>query len=290
MSSRRRRTPPRQTGQDRSTQQVTAPQGGPSGRALIKDRISTTPVRDDDRHFKTGRWGRLARFFVRQRAAGDPYEETLVLPALIVIITMKLNDLNWLDAWTVVAAVMVTGIMAGAWIAASLDPRTLRLVLRIFLRAISAGAIESAGYALVYAGKFKFSSAVAANFIIVNLMMYWISAIVVSIIHDYAVITETEWQAQRARLALLRNFILGQSTDGALRSPQATIRAKRRWWQAARTQLSAFIRFLIETERVIRGFLRGLLFWWAVLLFVLVLVAPKLGTSLSQLVQFFRPP
>jgi hypothetical protein len=67
------------------------------------------------------------------------------------------------------------------------------------LRAISAGAIESAGYALVYAGKFKFSSAVAANFIMLNLMMYWSAAIVVSAIHEYAVKTETEWQAQRAQ-------------------------------------------------------------------------------------------
>jgi K+ transporter len=150
MTSRRRRRPPRQTGQDRSTQ-VTAPQSGPSGPALIKDRISTTPVIVDDLHFKTGRWGSLARFFVRLRAAGDPYDETLILPALIVIITMRLNDLNWVDAWTVAAAVVVTGIMAGAWLGAFSGHRAaFRFLIRIFLRAISAGAIESAGYTAVF--------------------------------------------------------------------------------------------------------------------------------------------
>lgn len=191
MASRRRRPPPRQTGQDRSIR-ITAPQAGPSGPALIKDRISTTPVIDDDLHFKTGRWGWLARCFVRLRAAGDPYDETLILPALIVIITMKLNDLNWLDAWTVAVTVIATGIMAGAWLGASFGHREpFRLFSRIILRAISAGAIESAGYALVYAGKFKFSPAVAANLIMLNLMMYYLSGLVVSTIHDHAAITET---------------------------------------------------------------------------------------------------
>ena len=93
MASRRRRVPPRQTGQDRRTQ-PTPPQGGPPGPteasssqpALIKGRISTAAAVDDDLHYKTGLMGRLAQFFVGRRAAGDPYDETLVLPALIVIV------------------------------------------------------------------------------------------------------------------------------------------------------------------------------------------------------------
>jgi len=98
LASRRRRVPPRQTGQDRRTQ-PTLPQGPPGPTeasisqpalitqpALIKGRISTAAAVDDDLHYKTGLMGRLAQFFVGRRAAGDPYDETLVLPALIVIV------------------------------------------------------------------------------------------------------------------------------------------------------------------------------------------------------------
>lgn len=286
MTSRRRRAPPRQTGQDRSTQ-ATAPQGGPSNPALIKDRISTTSVINDDLHFKTGLWGWLARFFVRLRAAGDPYDETLVLPALIVIITMKLHDLNRLDAWAVAAAMMGTAIIAGAWLGAYLNPRSgFRFVLRMYLRAISAGAIESAGYALVYAGTFKFSSSVAANIILLNMMMYWFGGIAASIVHHHAVITETEWQTGRARLALLRNVIRGQSIYGGLRSPQATIRSRmRRWWQAGLALFGEVIRFISQ----ITHFLIGLLAWLAVLSWVAQQRGISLEAAWSHLLQFAFP-
>jgi len=46
---------------------------------------------DDELHYKTGLMGRLARFFVGRRAARDPYDETVVLPALIVIMVMRLK-------------------------------------------------------------------------------------------------------------------------------------------------------------------------------------------------------
>jgi hypothetical protein len=294
MTSRRRRGPPRSTGQDRSIK-VTAPQGGPSGPALIKDRISTTPV-DDDLHFKTGLWGSLARFFVRLRAAGDPYDETLVLPALIVIITMKLNDSNRLEAWIVAAAIIVTGIAAGARLGASPNYRTFGFQLRIFLRAISAGAIESAGFALVYAGKFTYSSAIAANLVLINIWMYWLAAIIVSIIHDNAVITETEWQAGRARLALLRKFILRQSTNGASRLPQATSGARpRHWSQVTRAQRGHIIssilkgiRIIKRVEKFVRELLRIIGFWATVSFLILALVAPQLGNSVLEVLRLLK--
>src|SRR5262252_4516100 len=85
LASRRRRTPPRQTGQDRRTQATPAQsapgskytEGGTSRPAVIKDGISKPPVVEDDLHYKNGGMGRLARFFIRRRAAGDPYDETV---------------------------------------------------------------------------------------------------------------------------------------------------------------------------------------------------------------------
>jgi hypothetical protein len=85
---------------------------------------------------------------------------------------------------------------------------------------------------------------------------------------------------------------LGQRDEPcALRSPQATIREKgRRWWQQTRAQLRTVFRNIIRAEKFMREFLRGLSFWWSVLLLVIALVAPKFGISLSQLVKFFRSP
>jgi len=57
----------------------------------MKDRISAAAAMDDELHYKTGLMRRLARFFVGRRAARDPYDETVVLPALIVIMVMRLK-------------------------------------------------------------------------------------------------------------------------------------------------------------------------------------------------------
>jgi hypothetical protein len=206
--SRRRRVPPRQTGQDRRTQ-PTPPQGGPPGpteasssqSALIKGRISTASAADDDLHYNTGLMGRLARFFVWRRAAGDPYDETLVLPAVIVIMVMRLNTLGRLDDWTVAAAVLAAPAFAGAWLGASLGPRGH---FRAILRGISVGAIVAAVYALIYASKYPATAKDIGNLIIINLYFSWLAFIIVGAIQGVTLITEKEWQEGRARRASLR--------------------------------------------------------------------------------------
>ena len=66
--------------------------------------VSPPPPAPDDLHFRTGIMGWLARIFARMRAAGDPYDQTLVLPALITIIIMNLNHVKGFPDWTVAAA------------------------------------------------------------------------------------------------------------------------------------------------------------------------------------------
>jgi hypothetical protein len=145
--------------------------------------------------------GRLARFFVRRRAAGDPYDETLVLPALIVTIVMRLHTLGRLDDWTVAAAILETTALAGAWLGASLGPRGH---FRAILRGISVGAIVAAGYALVYGSKFPVTADLIGNIIFGNLYFFWIAFMIVASIQGVAVITEKEWQKGRVIRASLR--------------------------------------------------------------------------------------
>ena len=148
--------------------------------------------------------GRLARFFVGRRAAGDPYEATLVLPALIVIIVMRLNSLGRLDDWTVIVALVATAIVAGAWVGASLGERGM---FRAVLRGITVGAIEAAGFALVYREKFALTEKTIVDLIFVNLSIFWYASFLVSTIHEFVVTTEKQWQIGRARRASFHNFI-----------------------------------------------------------------------------------
>jgi len=48
--------------------------------------------RGSDLHFRTGRRGKLARFFVGRRAAADPVDATIVLPFLIFLTFVWLVD------------------------------------------------------------------------------------------------------------------------------------------------------------------------------------------------------
>jgi hypothetical protein len=145
--------------------------------------------------------GRLARFFIWRRGAGDPYDETLVLPALIVIMMMRLNTLGRLDDWAVAATALATAALAGAWLGASLGPRG---PLRAMLRGISVGAIEAAGFALVYGSKLPVTANKIANIIIINLLPFCVAFIIVASIQGVAVITETEWQEGRVKRASLQ--------------------------------------------------------------------------------------
>jgi hypothetical protein len=207
LASRRRRIPPRQTGQDKRTH-PTPPQdprgpteGSISQPALIKSRVFTAAAVDDDLHYKMGLMGRLARFFIWRRAAGDPYDETLVLPALIVIMVMRLNTLGRLDDWTVAATALATAALAGAWLGASLGPRGH---LRAMLRGIAVGAIQAAGFALVYGSKFVVTANTIANIITVSLYLFWLAFMIIASIQGVAIITEKEWQEGRVKRASLQ--------------------------------------------------------------------------------------
>lgn len=155
-------------------------------------------TRSDDLHFKTGRMGRLAQFFVRLRAIGDLYDETLVLPALIVLGSMSLNNSGKLAAWTVFATILGTAIIAGAWLGAALGfPGTCRAPLR----GITVGAIEAGAYALVYRATFS------VNLILVNFYMFYISSMFASTMSDFVLVTEEDWQKAGASRAFAHKVI-----------------------------------------------------------------------------------
>jgi hypothetical protein len=160
---------------------------------------------DDDLHFKSGKMGRLARFFARRRAAGDPYDETLVLPALIVISVMRLNDLKRLDDWTVPAALIITGVTAGAWLGASLG---VAGGIRVMLRSVLVGIFEAAGYAVLNGEIDRHQGyLIAVELIYGNFIFFWLTHQLVYPVRDIALISEREWQETSPRRAMVHKVI-----------------------------------------------------------------------------------
>ena len=66
----------------------------------VSIRVMDTPQQViTDLHFQTGVLGRVARFVVRRRVAGDPFDATVVLPLLIFIILLRLDQLGRVANW-----------------------------------------------------------------------------------------------------------------------------------------------------------------------------------------------
>jgi hypothetical protein len=172
------------------------------------------PHPDDDLHFKTGGWGCLARFFVQRRAAGDPYDETLILPSLIVLIVMQLSRTGRVGDWAVVAAIMVMGTVAAAWLTASIGMK-----FRVVLRGISVGALQAAAYALVCGPTSPMTGRDIFNIIYINYTTFFFISIVVGILRDIGLSTEKEWQQSRKliQIALKLDDLKGQTISVGVR-------------------------------------------------------------------------
>jgi hypothetical protein len=134
----------------------------------------------------------MARFFAARRAAGDPYDETLVLPAVIVILALRLNDLKRLDDLAAIAIFMVTSLGAGVWLGASLG---MSGTLRVMLRSVSVGALEAAGYsALNDTVDRSHALSLAGQMVYIKFFFFWAGHITTSMLRDFMLISEADWQ------------------------------------------------------------------------------------------------
>ena len=146
---------------------------------------------DEDLHYKTGKMGRMARFFAARRASGDPYEETVVLPAMIVISALQLYDFHLITDWLLITVFLATNIGAGMWLGACLGlPGTVRVVLR----SISVGAIEAALLTGLNDKLDRHQALfLALQLIGINLPLFWVGHIYVSSLREFTLISEAQW-------------------------------------------------------------------------------------------------
>jgi hypothetical protein len=153
--------------------------------------------------------GWLARFFLARRAAGDPFDATLVLPCIIFLVLVRLNDLGRVDARAVIAGLVIPASVAGFWIGAAYIGT--RGVNRAMLRSVLVGAIEGAAAVALVKEVINAPEALrnTVNLISINVFFFWISSIISSTLSNVLTQSEQEWQIVVARRARIRRSMQG---------------------------------------------------------------------------------
>jgi hypothetical protein len=163
-------------------------------------------VRDAELHFKTGIKGWCARFFAKRRASRDPFDQTVVLPCIIFIVLARLNDLGRVDAWAVVAGLVIPASVAGLSIGACFgSPGQFRAMLRSVL----VGGIEGAVSVVIAKETITKHDALlnAFNLIYINYVFFWICALISSLVSEAAIISEQQWQIGTPRRAFIMRVL-----------------------------------------------------------------------------------
>jgi hypothetical protein len=161
----------------------------------------------EELHFKTGLFGLLGRGFLRLRAAGDPLEQTLVLPPLIWLIFVGLNELGHVGIWVGYPALILPASIAGIWLGASLG---IAALFRIMLRGVLVGAIEGAGSVALTNETLDKPHALRAivQLIFINFFFYSWGGMLGGTIQSFAMASHAQWRASAPRRALIFKVLL----------------------------------------------------------------------------------
>lgn len=172
---------------------------------------------NEDLHYKTGKMGKVARFFVARRASGDPHEETVILPALIVTASLQLYEVKHFADWILFAVFVVTDVGAGMWAGICLGYSKL---LRITLRSVSVSILEAA---LISALNENISRSEAVKIAVtlwsLNIGLFWIGYLIGTTFGEIALTTEKQWQIgviRRAKMYSVYRIVFGaEKLEGA---------------------------------------------------------------------------
>lgn len=156
-------------------------------------------------HFRTGMRGRLARFLVARRMAGDPFDITVILPCLVFLLLVRLNDLGRVDVWAVVAGLVIPASMAGCWLGVCLGGRALG---RAILRGILIGSFEGAASVALVKEAVHQPEALRNTFDLIYLnFFFFFFALLASTPSDILIQSEAEWQKVVARQTLIHKIV-----------------------------------------------------------------------------------
>jgi hypothetical protein len=144
-----------------------------------------------DLHFQTGVPGRVARFVVRCRAAEDPFDATAVLPLLIFIALLRLNELGRVNESIVFAGMVIPAVLAGAWMVIRLGSRGYG---RAMLRGAFVGLLQAMALAIFVKEAQSKAIEWAGLLMWLNFTYFWIGAHLLGSPFDTLTVTEADWQ------------------------------------------------------------------------------------------------
>jgi hypothetical protein len=156
-------------------------------------------------HFKTGVMGLLARCFAAIRAAGDPLDQTLVLPPLIFLVFVGLHDLGRVgdSIWLWCLVLVLPASVAGVWVGATVG------LFRAMLRGILIGAIEFSGFITMVNETLDQPgiSKTALGLIYLNSVCFWFFGSIGMLSQRITLISEEDWQEGVPRRANIHKVI-----------------------------------------------------------------------------------
>jgi hypothetical protein len=157
--------------------------------------------RDADLHYRTGVTGRLARFIVARRAAGDPFDATIVLPCLIFLVLVRLNEVGSVNGF-VWPGLFIPAALAGCWMGICLGERAAG---RAILRGTLVGAFEGAALTGLVNEALSQPKLIGWAVILmwVNASCFWFGAVILGMASEILTTTEAEWQRVAPRRAKL---------------------------------------------------------------------------------------
>jgi hypothetical protein len=154
-------------------------------------------------HFREGFLGGLARCIVRLRAAGDPFDQTLLLPPLILLVFVWLTETGKVGLWVTYPVLLLPPSIAGLWLGAVLGPEGL---IRIMLRGMFAGAIGGGAYvAVMFLASTnetldkQHALRDVVSMVVVNFLCFFFWGLMSATIADFASTSEAKWQALKPR-------------------------------------------------------------------------------------------
>jgi len=157
-------------------------------------------------HFQTGLMGWLARFFSAAEKTGDPYEETVILPAFVSLAALFLAEQHRISDVTAVVVSFGSLFLAGAWLGSAWP---LSRNLRVVLRGMSVGVLVSIGVATltnIVADKSQMRS-FATSITQAAMMLFWGGHVIVGSIRSIALVPEEDWQQTAPRRAWIGQVV-----------------------------------------------------------------------------------
>ena len=174
----------------------------------MKDSSARNVAGKDELHFNTGFAGGLARFFSFMRTTRDPFEETVIAPVLVFIVTMRLAENQAVGGTAVASIILATGFLAGAFLGTVWDDRRM---LRAFTRGAFVGllSVAVATATATFPIEEQKTTALSATVTLAMMETFGFGYVVVSFIKEIALTSEQQWRKQREFRRTTR-FWIGQ--------------------------------------------------------------------------------